>query len=205
MRLNYQEYIYRTMKKFAPPNLGQASPDSELKLNRVRQFSRGIFALGGLNKMLERRSPLDTRGKRLEVPEVAQSAEDGGRAVGHGAASSVGALLLDNALANPRRNKKSRNAATQTVELEGVVASGGHLLGVSKLVGARGERRRNMVMEATGLVEGQDKKSFVPLRAGAERLVDVLDERFAVGDETGGVHGVGADVTAGRVDEGEFG
>jgi len=43
-------------------------------------------------------------------------------------------------------------------------------------------RRGDVVGEAAVLVKGQDEEGLVPLRAGAQGLVDLLDERLAVVD-----------------------
>lgn len=155
--------------------------------------------------MLKGGSPLNPRGERSKIPQIAQSPQNGRSAVGNGVAVGVHALLLDNALADPRRDQQSGHATTQTVEFERVVATCRHLLGVGEVVRARGEWRGNVVVETAGLIEGQDEQGLVPLRARAEGLVDVLNEGFAVGDKTSGVHGVGPDVAAGRINEGELG
>ena len=117
----------------------------------------------------------------------------------------VGTLRLDNALLNPGRNKQGRNTAAETVEFEGVVSSRWNFLGVSEVIRSRCQWWRNVVVETTCLIVGQDEEGLVPLGTGAEGIVDVFDEGFAVGDETRRVHGVSADVAAGWVDEGEFG
>ena len=62
-----------------------------------------------------------------------------------------------------------------------------------------------MVVETTGLIEGQDEEGLVPLGAGAECVVDVLDKGLSIGDQASWVHGACALSAAGRVDEGEFG
>lgn len=60
-------------------------------------------------------------------------------------------------------------------------------------------------MESTCLIVGEDEEGLVPLWTGAESLVDIFDEGFAVRDQTRRVHRVRADVAAGWVDKGEFG
>ena len=62
-----------------------------------------------------------------------------------------------------------------------------------------------MVEESTSLIEGEEKEGLVPLGAGTEGFVDLLNENLAEGDVAGGVHGVGVQAAAGRVDVGELG
>lgn len=62
-----------------------------------------------------------------------------------------------------------------------------------------------MVKEATGLVEGDQQHGLLPLRAGAESIIDLLQENLAGRNLAGRVHGVGVEAAAGRIDVGELG
>lgn len=148
---------------------------------------------------------LDTRVERLKVPEVAKGAQNRRRRVRDRLAVGVGALLLNNALADPRRDKEGRDTAAETVKWEGIVIAIGGLEGESKVVGAGGQRGRDVVVETTALVEGEEEEGVVPLRACVEGVVNGLDEGLPIRDEAGGVHGGGADAAAGRVEVGELG
>ena len=55
--------------------------------------------------------------KYREVPEVTKGAEGGTGGVGHRFPLMAGTLLLNKSLADPRRNKESRNMAAKTIEL----------------------------------------------------------------------------------------
>lgn len=59
-----------------------------------------------------------------------------------------------------------------------------------------------MIVEAAGLVEGDDEEHVVPLRGGANGVVDLLEENLSGGNRAGGVHGVGVKAAARGVDEG---
>lgn len=62
-----------------------------------------------------------------------------------------------------------------------------------------------MVEETAGLVVGNEQEGLVPLRAGTEGVVDLLDKDLTGGDFARGVHGVGALAAAGWVDVGKLG
>lgn len=62
-----------------------------------------------------------------------------------------------------------------------------------------------MVVESTCLVEADEEKGLLPLRASADGVVDLLQENLAEGDVAGGVHGVGVQTAAGRVDVRQLG
>lgn len=59
-------------------------------------------------------------------------------------------------------------------------------------------------METTSLVKAEDEEGLIPLGTGAQSVVDVLDQLLAVGDQTAGVHRVGADTAARGVNVAEF-
>lgn len=61
-----------------------------------------------------------------------------------------------------------------------------------------------MVMEATGLVKGQDEESLLPLRTAAQSIIHLLDESLAVGDQASGMHGGGANSAARGVEVRQF-
>lgn len=174
------------------------------KGHRTRQGSRGVIAGPRLHQMLKGWRILDPRGERVKVPEVAQGAQDRGGGVRHGFAGDAGALLLDISLADPGGDQQSGDTTTQTVKVEGVVLAAWGGGRVSEVVRPGSEGRGHMVVEATGLVEAQDEEGLVPLGPGAQSVVDVLDQLLAVGDQTTGVHRVGADTAARGVDVAEF-
>lgn len=174
------------------------------KCLRHRQLDRGISAGCVLNKMLKRRRGSNPRRERLKVPEIAESAQDRRSRIGHNLSIRVSALLLDLTLSNPRRDQESRDATTETVKGERILLTGRRDLGVRQVIRAGGQRGRDVVVETACLIEGEDQECLFPLWAGAECVVDILDEGFTFGNETGWVHGVCAHATAGGVNEGEF-
>ena len=154
--------------------------------------------------MFERRRLLHARGKGIKVPEVAQSAQDRHRRVGDGLAVRVRAFLLDLPLADPRRDQQGRDPPAKTIELERVLAAVRRILSVGQVIRSDGQRRRDVVVETTSLIEGENEESLIPLRAGPECIVHILDEGLTLRDQPGRVHGVGALAAAGRVDEAEL-
>lgn len=155
---------------------------SLLKSLRLRQSLRGIITLRRANQMIKRSRATNTGRKRIEIPKITQSPENRRSRIRHSLAIRVSSLLLNKALSNPRRDKDSRNTSTESVELELVLRAVWRGLGVGEVIWARGQRRRDVVVETTSLVEGQDEEGFVPLGAGAEGIIDVFDELFTVGD-----------------------
>ena len=170
-----------------------------------RELLGGIVARRLQDQVLERGSVLNTGVERLEVPEVTKSTEQGSSRVRLGLATVVSTLLLNIALADPRRDEKSGDTATQTVELKSVLLAVGGFLGVGQVVRASGQGGRNVVVEATALVEGEDEEGLLPLGAGTERLVDLLDEGLAIGNQTAVMHGGGTNTAAGGVQVRELG
>jgi hypothetical protein len=73
--------------------------------------------------------------------------------------------LLNKSLANPGGDEKSGNTASQAVELVGILFSICGFLGVGKIIGTGCKRRGDVIVESTGLVESENEKSFLPLRA----------------------------------------
>lgn len=179
--------------------------EPDLEVLGLRKLLKGILSTRALDQMLKGSRMLDTRGERLKVPQVAEGAQNRRRRVRDRLPVVVGALLLNSTLADPGGDKEGGDTATETVEGEGVVLAVGGLESESEVVGAGGQRRRDVVVETTALVEGKDEESVVPLWACAEGVVDGLDEVLTVGDKAGGVHGGGSDAAAGRVEVGEFG
>uniref|UniRef100_J3N9D1 Uncharacterized protein n=1 Tax=Oryza brachyantha TaxID=4533 RepID=J3N9D1_ORYBR len=84
---------------------------------------------------------------------------------------------------NPRRDEERGHADAEGVEAE---QHGG---GADDAVrgGDAGDRGGHVVEEAAVLIVGDDEQRLVPLRAGAERLVDLLDEALALRDVVGRV------------------
>jgi len=138
--------------------------------------------------MIERRRPLDTRSERSEIPKVAQSLQDRGSRVCDALSGAVSTELLDLAGINPGGDKPGWDTATKTVELEGVARAVRCGCGVGEVIGARCKWWRDVVGEASCLVEGDDEQGVLPLGAVTERIVDLFQEHFAVGDKTSWVH-----------------
>lgn len=160
----------------------------------------------GPNQVVKGRRVRDTGSKVLQVPQVAQSLQDRGGRVSRGLTGDrVGTVVLNVAGGGVGRHEPSRHTATETVEAEGVRATIGGSLGVGLVVRADSQWRSNVVEETTGLVIGDEQESLVPLRTGPNGVVDLLDEDLAERDVAGGVHGVGVQATAGRVDVGKLG
>ena len=152
--------------------------------------------------MVKRWRRLDAGSERLKVPQVSQGAEYRGSAVDLSLAGAVDALVLNVSLRQVRRDDPGRDTATVAVEVEGVCASVRGSFGVGQLIWADCLRWRIVVVEAAGLVKGDDEQHVVPLRRGADGVVDLLEEDFAGGDGAGRVHGVGVKAAARGVDEG---
>lgn len=158
------------------------------------------------NEVIERGRVLNTRAAVLKIPQETEGLEHGGSTVrGSLAGGGVGTVSLDVALGSVRREQPGRDTATETVEAESVRAAIVGLLGVGLVVRADGKGRGNVIEESTSLIEGDEEKGLVPLRTGADGVVDLLDEHLTVGDVAGGVHGVGVQATAGGVDVGQLG
>jgi hypothetical protein len=155
--------------------------------------------------MIERRRPRHTRVKWLEIPQVAQGSEDRCSSVGNSLAGAIGAKFFNIAGLDPRGNNKCWKTAAKSVEVERIASSIGSSLGVAEVIWARGERGLYVVVEASGFVKGDDEQSVVPLRTIAKRIVELLEKNLAIRHEAGGMHGVGPDATARRVDVGELG
>lgn len=169
------------------------------------ESNRSILTQSRADQVIERWRVGDTRGEVLDVPEISESLEDGGSTVGSGLArDGIRSVLLDVSLLTVRGDNPGRHAATQTVEVKSVFLTVLRSLSVGQVVRADGERGRDMVVEATGLVVGNEEQGLVPLRALANGIIDLLDEDLTVGDVTGGVHGVGVGAAAGGVNVREF-
>jgi hypothetical protein len=84
----------------------------------------------------------------------------------------------DGALLDPRRDHDGGHPDAEAVELEEEGRRAPDAVGAGHAGGGRGD----VVVEATVLVVGDDEQRLVPLRAGPERLVHVLDETLPVGD-----------------------
>lgn len=160
----------------------------------------------GTDQVVKGRRVRDTGSEVLQVPEVAEGLEDrGGRVRRRLAGGGVGAVLLNVALGRVGGDQPGGHTATEAVELEGVLVAVGGGLGVGLVVGADGQRGGDVVGETTSLIVGDQEEGLLPLRTGADSVVDLLDEDLAVRDVAGGVHGVGVGAAAGRVDVGELG
>lgn len=110
--------------------------------------------------------------------------------------------MLDVGFGDPWGDDPLGKTAAVSVEVERVLLSIWRLLGVRQVIWANSSRRLVVVVEAAGLVEGDDEESVLPLWGDAEGVVDLLEEDLAGGDGAGWVHGVGGDAAAGGVDVG---
>lgn len=156
--------------------------------------------------MIKGRRVRDTRSEVLKIPQITQSLQDRSRTVRLGLASNgINTVVLNMALGRIRRDQPGRHTATKTVVGQSIVASIGSGLGVRLVVRTDSKRGSNVVEESTSLIEGEEKEGLVPLGAGTEGLVDLLNENLAEGDVAGGVHGVGVQAAAGGVNVGELG
>ena len=118
--------------------------------------------------------------------------------------AAVRSLVLDEALSDPRGDEVRRHAHAETRKVEGDVLAVERGLGVGKVVAGRDVLGgRDVVREAAVLVKGEDEERLVPLRGGAEGLVDLLHEGLAVGSWAGRVERL--HVAALGVDVGELG
>lgn len=172
---------------------------------RVSKDNRSIPAGERTDKVVKGRRVRDARRKILEIPEVTQCLQDGGGTViGSFTGSGIDTLILNVTRGAIGRDKPSRQTATETIILKCVLLAIRRLLGVGKVIRTNGERGSDMVEETTGLVEGEQEESLIPLGTGAEGVVDLLDEDLAVRDVTRWMHGVGVQAAAGRVDVGEL-
>lgn len=173
---------------------------------RVGQGSRGRRASLGTNQVVKGRRVRNTRSEVLQIPQVTQSLENrGSRVRSRLASSGVSTEVLDVTRRSVGRNEPSRHTATETVELQSVGATILAGLGVSLVIGADSQGGSDVVVETTCLVEGDQEQGLVPLGAGADGIVDLLQEDLAGGDVAGGVHGVGVEAAAGGVEVGQLG
>lgn len=171
-----------------------------------RQGLGGDRAKAGPDQVVEGRRVGDTGGEVLNVPEVAEGLEHGGSLVRGGlAGDGVDTLVLGVPGGSVGRNQPGGHAAAEAVEVEGVRAAVGGGLGVGLVVRADGQGGGHVVEETAGLVVGHEEEGLLPLGRGTEGVVDLLDEDLAEGDVAGGVHGVGVQTAAGRVDVGQLG
>lgn len=129
---------------------------SSLPDHYIRQLLHGV-SLAGRDQIIEARSRLYARGERLEIPQVAQGPKDGGRVVGYGLALTVRAKLLYMPSGDPRTDQPGGQTAAQAIELKGVRLAGGCGLGVGEIVWADSQWGRDMVVETTGFVKGDNK------------------------------------------------
>lgn len=182
-----------------------SSSSSHLEGSGVGQGLGKIVTGPPLNQVIKRRSMFNTGGEGLEVPEVAQRAQNGGGRVRDELAVSIKALLLNISLADPGRDQEGRDTTTKTVEREGVALAIGSGSSVGQVVRSGSQWWRDVVVETTSLIESDDEEGVLPLRRGTERFVDILQKKFTGGDQAAGVHGVGANTAARGVDIGELG
>lgn len=89
--------------------------------NRGGQSGDNILSRTVLNQVVERRSPFNTRIEWFEVPEVTEGAKNGRGAVRYGLAKTVKAELLNFSLIDPWRDEESRDTATETIKLVGIL------------------------------------------------------------------------------------
>ena len=117
------------------------------------ESNRSILTQGLADQVIERWRVGDPRGEVFDIPEISESLEDGGSTVGSGlAGDGVRSILFDVSLLTVRGDNPSWHAATETVEVESVLLAILRSLSVGQVIGADGERGRDVVVETTGLV-----------------------------------------------------
>lgn len=173
---------------------------------RILQLLRSILARTRPNKMIKRGRMRNPRRQILKPPQIPESLQHRRRAIRRRLPGRrIRAPILNIAAGRVRRDQPRRHPAAQPVVRERVLLPVRRLFGVRRVVRPDGARRRDVVEEAARFVIGDEQQRRVPLRACAEGVVDFLDEHLSGRDVAGGVHGVGGDVAAGRVDVGELG
>jgi len=138
-------------KEKKTPPLSSSLPD-----HYIRQRLHGV-SLAGRDQIIKARSRLHARGERVEIPQVTQGPKDGGRVVGHGLARTVRAKLLYMPGGDPRTDQPGGQAAAQAIEFKDVRLAGGCGLGVGEIIGADSQWGRDMVVETTGFVKGDNE------------------------------------------------
>jgi hypothetical protein len=158
---------------------------SRLELQRVVESSR---LLPGLleEKLFKRGSVLGARSQVLPAPEITKESRD--RAV---AVLVLGRLVLNNNVADPAAHEDGGDTDTKALEVEGVRLIVWGNVGVGQVItGWDANRRRNMVTEATVLVEGKDEESLVPLLGTTDSFVNHLEPGLGSGNRARRVHRV---------------
>jgi hypothetical protein len=153
----------------------------------------------GQEQMLKGGRPSSTGSKVVKIPEFSKESRNTGVRVG---ATLVLTFVLNDTLANPRRQENSRNTNTKTSEVKGGVLSVMSQFSVGQAITGRNiDRREDVIGKTATLVEGKNKEGLVPLRSSAKGFVNALEETLTQADRRGRVHRV---VTAAfRVDIGE--
>lgn len=208
-------YTIQPLKTQSFPKTPYNNPSNEISQSQRSNIfredvgkSQGHGGVASLrtNKVIKGRRVRDTRSGILKIPQVTQSLQNGSSTVRLRLASNgVDTVVLNVALGSVGRDQPGGHTATETVEVESVGLSVGGSLSVGLVVGANSKRGLDVVEETTGLVEGQKEESLLPLRAGAEGVVHLLDQDLAERDVAGGVHRVGVGSAAGGVDVRELG
>lgn len=152
MKFSFKVYNYSLSNHHTTTNQ-PSSLSLPLESLRRRQSRRGIITLRRANQVIERSRTTNTGCKRVEIPKITESPEDRRSRVRHSLAVRVSSLLLNEALSNPGRNEDSGDTAAQSVESELVLRAVWRGLGVGEVIRARGQRRGDVVVETTGLVE----------------------------------------------------
>lgn len=156
--------------------------------------------------MVKGRRVRDTRSGFLKVPQVAKGLQNGSSTVRLRLSSNgVDTVVLNVTLGSVGRDQPSGHTATETVEVKSIVLSIGSGLSVGLVIGTHSKRGFDVVEETTGLIVGQNEESLLPLGAGAEGIIHLLDKDLTEGDIPRGVHRVGVLAAAGGVDVGELG
>ena len=97
-------------------------------------------------------------------------------------------LVLNHALSDPGRDEVRRHTHAETGKVESEVLAVLCGFGVGDVVGSGDVLGGwDVISEATVLVKGHDEESLIPLRGGAEGLVDALYEDLAVGRRARGM------------------
>ena len=154
--------------------------------------------------MIKSRSILNTRRKRAKIPKVAERTQYRRRRIRHPLTLFIDTVLLHKRLIHPRRHEPGGQATAQPVKLKRVLAATRNGGCIGQIIRPHGQRRGDMIVKATGLVEADDQQGLVPLGTVPDRIVHILEQFLARRNEARGVHRVSSHAAAGRVDEGEF-
>ena len=155
---------------------------------RIHQRSRRVAPEVVRDEMLKRRRVIHSRRKTIQAPKILQELKDRSMRV---FSPIIASLLLDDALANPRRDQEGRDANPETLEVEGDILPVWCGLCIQDIVASGDiDGWGHVVAETAVLVEGQDEEGFFPLGGVADGFIDAFDEVLAQGDGRRWVEGL---------------